>query len=149
MAKNPYNEWGLSAWPEITPRGVKDKAYLVTKKHGEPLHFREIAEKINETKFDHKTAYPQTVHNELIKDGRFVLVGRGIYALKEWGYNPGTVLEVIKTILKKNGGTMTRDDIMKEVMKKRKVRRNTIVLNLQNSKYFEKIDAKTYRLLGE
>lgn len=149
IQRNPFKEWGLASWSDITPRGVKDKAYLVAKKYNKPLHFTEIAEKINDVKFDHKTAYPQTVHNELIKDNRFVLVGRGIYALNEWGYKPGTVLDVLKEIIRKNGGSMTRDEIIAEVLKNRKVRRNTIILNLQNSEVFEKIDSKTYTLRGE
>lgn len=146
ITKNPYEEWGLAKWAEIMPRGVKDKAYLVTKKHAEPLHFTAIADRINETKFDHKVAYPQTVHNELIKDDRFVLVGRGIYALKEWGYSPGTVLDVLREILSSNGGVMSREEIMKEMNGRRKVRRNTIILNLQNSDFFEKIDSKHYKI---
>ena len=93
---------GLVEWPEIKPRGVKDKAFLVFKKHGKPLHFTEVASLID--KFDYnmpnKKTYPQTVHNELIKDGRFVLVGRGTYALADWGYVPGTIKDIITNVLK-------------------------------------------------
>ena len=83
---NKENELGLSDWPEIKPRGVKDKAFLVFKKHGKPLHFTEVAGMIDKLEYNlpNKKTYPQTVHNELIKDTRFVLVGRGTYALAEW-----------------------------------------------------------------
>ena len=51
------------------------------------MHFKEVAEAISKT-FGKKTHYA-TCHNELIKDSRFVLVGRGMYALAEWGYQAG------------------------------------------------------------
>jgi len=84
LKQNQYGEWGLADWPEISPKTVNDKIYLVLKHSGKPLHFTKIAEEINKMKFDHKIANPATVHNELILDKRYVLVGRGIYALKDW-----------------------------------------------------------------
>ena len=86
IGKNIFNEIGLVSWPEIRPKGVRDKAYLVLKKDNNPKHFSEIAKLINVAGFQGKKANVQTVHNELIKDNRFVLVGRGMYALSEWGY---------------------------------------------------------------
>ncbi|EKD49132.1 MAG: sigma-70 region 4 protein [uncultured bacterium] len=136
--KNPFDEWGLRDWSLIVPRGVKDKAYVVMKKHGKPMHFVEIAGLIDKTKFDDKKAHPQTVHNELIKDPRFVLVGRGIYALASWGYEPGTVADVLRKILTKAGKPMTKEELVNEVLRKRVVKKNTIVLGLQNKNYFVK-----------
>ena len=107
--RNSFDEIGLVHWPEITPQGVKDRAYLVLKKTGQPLHFTEIADSINKMGLSDKQAYSQTVHNELIKDPRFVLVGRGTYALTEWGYEPGTVGDVIEKILKGKGKPDYRD----------------------------------------
>jgi hypothetical protein len=90
IQENKEGKLGLTDWPEIKPRGVKDKAYLVFKKHQKPLHFRNITSLIDTLEINqpNKKTHPQTVHNELIKDARFVLVGRGTYALKEWGYVP-------------------------------------------------------------
>src|SRR5690606_9745087 len=96
---NPFDEIGLKNWSEVKPRDVGDKAYLVLKHHGKPEHYSEITRLINEHKFDSRTAFQETVHNELIKDSRFVLVGRGIYALSEWGFKQGVVADVIKEIL--------------------------------------------------
>lgn len=146
VLSNPYNEWGLSSWSEIIPKGVKDKAYLVLKKHGKPLHFTGITEQINEVNFGGKKAIPQTVHNELIKDNRFVLVGRGMYALVEWGYSSGTVAEVIEDVLRKADGPITKDDLINEVLKQRIVKRNTIVLALQNKDKFVKTEDRKYTL---
>lgn len=133
---NPFGEWGLARWAEVKPRGVKDKAYLIFKRETKPLHFREVAEKINETIAKKRPAHPQTVHNELIKDKRFVLVGRGTYALAEWGYQPGTVREVLLAVLRENGRPMTKDELLAEVLKRRFVKENTVLLNLQHRSFF-------------
>ncbi len=143
--KNPYNDVGLSEWPEIKPQNIRDRIYLVLKKSGEPLHFETITSKINETKFDSKKALGPTVHNELIKDSRFVLVGRGIYGLTEHGYKPGTVQEVIRRILKTNGPLKAKD-ISLAIQKERIVKPNTILVNLQNRKHFERLENGAYRV---
>jgi DNA-directed RNA polymerase delta subunit len=105
------------------------------RKHGEPMHFKEVADAISTT-FGKKTHYA-TCHNELIKDSRFVLVGRGMYALAEWGYKTGIAREVIRDILKKEG-PMSKEDVVEKVMKERYFKKNTILVNLQNPKYFKK-----------
>lgn len=142
---NKFGHFGLSDWPEISPKGVKDKAYLVLKKHGEPLHFSEIAEHINMHNLDHKRAQVETVHNELIKDPRFVLVGRGMYALSEWGYEPGTVTELIRNLIQKNG-SLTKKEILDKILAKRFIKENTILINLQNRKNFIKDEKGKYSL---
>ena len=132
--------FGLVEWPEIKPRGVKDKAFLVFKKHGKPLHFTEVAKLID--KFDYnvpnKKTYPQTVHNELIKDTRFVLVGRGTYALSEWGYVPGTIKDIITKVLKEKNEPLHKDEVVKQVLAQRLVAKNTVLMNLNNKKHFDK-----------
>lgn len=133
--KNVFNEVGLTTWSEIKPRGVRDKSYLVLKKEGKPKHFREITQLINTANFGTRKAHIQTVHNELIKDGRFVLVGRGIYGLAEWGYEPGTVKEVIASLLRKEG-PQSKDKIIAHVMSSRMVKPNTVVLGMQDKKLF-------------
>lgn len=138
IQKNENSLYGLREWPEINPRGVKDKAYLVLKKIKKPLHFTEI------TKFI-EGAHLQTVHNELIRDQRFVLIGRGIYALKEWGYTPGLVKDIIIRALKENG-PMAKSEILKNVLRQRMVKENTILLNLSNRKYFLRDSQGKYNL---
>lgn len=142
---NPFGDFGLVEWPEITPKTVRDKSYLILKKRKEPMHFRDIAQHINEIEFDTKKAHPQTVHNELIKDKRFVLVGRGLYSLREFGVEPGTTREVLQRILKKNGA-LPLEDIVSLVSQERVLKYNTIFLNLQNKKYFKKNDKGHYHL---
>src|SRR3989339_1564996 len=132
---NPYQEWGLNHWPSISPKRMNDKIYIVLKKEGKPLHFTEIANIINNREFDVRKAYPATIHNELILDDKYVLVGRGIYALKEWGYKPGVVADVIKLILKENG-PLTKEQIIGQVLKMRQVKRSTIILALMNRNNF-------------
>jgi len=116
-------------------RGVKDYAFLVMRRHGSPMHFREVAQAITDT-FDKKT-HPATTHNELIKDPRFVLVGRGLYGLREWGYKPGVVADVIQGIIEKDG-PMSKEEVVDRVLKERYLKRNTILVNLQNPKKFKK-----------
>lgn len=135
VSKNPLGEWGKTISPNISIKGVRDYAYLVIRKHGSPIHFKEVAKAI--TTVFNKKAHVATTHNELIKDPRFVLVGRGLYALSEWGYMSGVVKDVIKKIIEKNG-PMTKKEIVDKVMKERYVKENTIVINLQNKKYFTK-----------
>lgn len=135
ISQNNFGQYGLRHWSEINPRGVRDKAYIVFKQHGQPLHFRGVTDLINQANFGSNIAQPQTVHNELIKDNRFVLVGRGIYALSEWGYSAGTVKDVIVNILKEKG-PLTKKAIIKQVLKNRLVKENTVLINLQNQSYF-------------
>lgn len=141
LSKNPLGEWGKSTSSSIKARGVKDYAFLMMRKHGSPMHFREVAKAVANT-FD-KKCHTATCHNELIKDSRFVLVGRGIYALSEWGYKSGVVRDVIKELLKKNG-PMTKEDIVDQVMKERYLKKNTVLVNLQNAKYFKKNKSGLY-----
>lgn len=143
--QNCFGQFGLNKWPEINPRGVKDRAYIIFKEQVQPLHFRQVAELINQVNLGSNLAQAQTVHNELIKDGRFVLVGRGTYALKEWGYQPGTVKDIIAQILKEEGPS-AKEKILDKVLKNRLVKANTVLINLQNRKYFTKGEDGKYRL---
>jgi hypothetical protein len=120
VGKNPLGEWGVSHSSNIKAKGMRDFAYLVLRKHGSPIHFRDVAKQI-ETLFK-KKAHVATTHNELIKDQRFVLVGRGLYALKE---------------------------IIEKVLKERYVKENTILVNLQNPKFFKKDKEGKYHMIGE
>ena len=110
------------------------------------MHFSQIAKHIKDSDFKRKDVTTQAIHNELIKDGRFVLIGRGIYALKEWGYQKGTVADIISKILKKNKEPMHRDDIVREVLKSRQVKETTILLNLQGKPQFKRVAKATYEL---
>ncbi len=144
--QNNFGQFGLVKWPEISPRGAKDKSYIVLKENKKPLHFREVANLINKANLGNNLAQAQTVHNELIKDPRFILVGRGTYALKEWGYQPGTVKDVITQVLQKNG-SLPKDKILSKVLDTRLVKPNTVLINLQNRQYFNRNEAGEYSLV--
>ncbi len=145
FANNVFGDVGLSYWPEINPKTVRDKSYLILKKLNKPLHFKEISEEIDKRGINKKSTYFQTVHNELIKDERFVLVGRGMYALKEQGFEPGTVRDVIARIVKKHGPLEPRK-IVELVKKERFLKENTIILALQNKQDFKKLNDGRYRV---
>lgn len=139
LDKNVFGEIGLSEWPEVKPRGVRDKSFLVLKKEGKPKHFREITQLINAADFSGRKAHVQTVHNELIKDKRFVLVGRGMYGLSEWGFAPGTVKEVIADLLRAKG-PQPKDTIIAHVLSARMVKQNTVLLSMQDRRLFKETD---------
>lgn len=141
--------WGLTTWPEVNPRSIRDKIYLVLKRTGRPLHFSEIARKISELNANPKQVTTQAVHNELIKDTRFVLIGRGIYALAEWGYRSGTVADIIEEILREEGGPLPKDEIVRRVLSRRQVKTTTIVLNLQEKPQFKRVEKGVYTLGSE
>jgi len=138
ISKNKFGKWGFSNWMEINPKGTRERIYLVLKEHKKSLHFTEIAKIIDKLGISKRKSHPQTVHNELIKDDRFVLIGRGTYALREWGYSPGAIKDVLEKILEKSGRHMSKDEILEEVAKLRKVKKTTVMINLNNNAKFEK-----------
>lgn len=146
VGKNAIGEWGVAHSSNVKTKGMRDYAFLVIRKHGSPIHFCEVAKQISQV--FKKKAHVATTHNELIKDPRFVLVGRGLYALAEWGYMSGVVKDVIKKIIEKNG-SLTKEEIIAKVMKERYVKENTIMVNLQNQKYFKKDKDGKYSVVGQ
>lgn len=138
--------WGLTQWPSVNPKNIRDKIFVILQENSKPMHFNEIAKSIKESDFRRKNVTTQAIHNELIKDGRFVLIGRGIYALKEWGYSKGTVADIITDVLNKEGAPLHRDEIVKRVLKHRQVKETTILLNLQGKKQFKRVAKATYSL---
>lgn len=140
------SRWGLIKWPMVNPKNIRDKIYVILKEHGKHLHFNEIAGAIKESEFKRKDVTTQAIHNELIKDKRFVLIGRGIYALKEWGYEKGTVADIITEVLKAANEPLHRDEIVKRVLKSRFVKETTILLNLQGKPQFKRVAKATYAL---
>lgn len=143
------DQWGLTRWPTVNPKNIRDKIYVILQDQGKPLHFSDIAGRIKDSDFKRKDVTTQAIHNELIKDKRFVLIGRGIYALQEWGYSKGTVSDIIRDILKKEGAPLTRDEIVRRVLKHRQVKETTILLNLQSKPEFKRVAKATYALAGE
>lgn len=144
LAKNPLGEWGLTSSSNVRAKGIRDYAFLAMRKHGSPIHFRDIAKLIAD--LFNKKAHPATTHNELIKDSRFVLVGRGLYALSEWGYISGVVKDVIKKVIEK-AGPLSKDQVIEKVLKERYVKENTILVNLQNPKFFKKTKDGKYSVV--
>ncbi len=138
--------WGLNKWPTVNPKNIRDKIYVILLEQGKPMHFSEIADSIKNSSFSRKNVTTQAIHNELIKDSRFVLIGRGIYALDSWGYSKGTVADTIADILRKSKEPLHRDEIVKRVLKSRQVKETTILLNLQSKPQFKRVAKATYAL---
>jgi len=142
---NLKDKWGLVKNPLVNPKNIRDKIYAILAENGKPMHFSKVAEAIKASDFKRRDVTQQAIHNELIKDSRFVLIGRGIYALSEWGYSSGTVADIISDILRKEG-PLHRDDIVRKVLKKRQVKETTILLNLQGKPQFKRVARATYGL---
>lgn len=138
---------GLFEWRHINPRTLRDKIYYVLRMNKGPLHFVDIANRIIEGKFDKKKINLQAVHNELIRHDEFILIGRGIYGLTEWGFKSGTVADVISTILR-GRPSMSQEEIISEVLKQRQVKPITVVLSLKNKSQFTRVGRKQYALKG-
>jgi len=138
--------WGLIKWPTVNPKNIRDKIYVILAEYGKPMHFSDIAGQIKGSEFKRKDVTTQAIHNELIKDKRFVLIGRGIYALDTWGYSKGTVSDIISKVLRKAGEPLHRDEIVKRVLKSRQVKETTILLNLQSKSEFKRVAKATYTL---
>lgn len=134
---------GLEKWKILNPSTLKDKAIYVLKKNKEPMHFLDIANAI--TEHFGEPVKISTIHNELIRNEEFVLIGRGIYVLKEWGYKDGTVLDVILDIFKKAGTPLSTEEITARVLKTRQVKTTTIYMNLQNKKFIERVGRNLYQ----
>jgi predicted Zn-ribbon and HTH transcriptional regulator len=140
------DSWGLTKWPTVNPKNIRDKIYVILADNKKPLHFSEIAKSIKDSSFKRKDVTTQAIHNELIKDKRFVLIGRGIYALDNWGYSKGTVSDIIAQVLKDSSEPLHRDEIVKRVLKSRQVKETTILLNLQSKPQFKRVAKATYTL---
>lgn len=138
---------GLLEWRHVHPRTLRDKILFILRHERKPMHFTEISRRIAEADFDTRRINVQAVHNELIRHDSFVLIGRGIYALSEWGYERGTVSEVVERILGA-AKELAQEEIIARVLKQRQVKKITIVLALKNNKKFTRIGRKVYRLRG-
>ncbi len=138
--------WGYIKWPTVNPKNIRDKIYVILSENGTHMHFNEISSAIRDSDFKRKDVTTQAIHNELIKDKRFVLIGRGIYALDEWGYKKGTVADIIADVLLKADEPLHRDEIVKRVLKTRHVKETTILLNLQGKDQFKRVAKATYAL---
>ena len=140
-------QWGLAKWPTVNPKNIRDKIFVILEEKKEPMHFSDIAKAISASDFKRKNVTTQAIHNELIKDSRFVLIGRGIYALDSWGFSKGTVADIITKILKKAGDEgLSRKEIVKKVLKERKVKETTVLLNLQNKALYTRVGKDCYKL---
>ncbi len=146
LLANLKDRWGLVKWPTVNPKNIRDKIYVILAENGKPMHFSEIASSIKSSDFKRRNVTTQAIHNELIKDKRFILIGRGIYALENWGYSKGTVSDIIADVIREAGEPLHRDEIVKRVLKKRQVKETTILLNLQSKAQFKRVAKATYTL---
>lgn len=138
------DNWGLQKWPTVNPKNIRDKIFVILAEYGKPMHFSEISKSIKDSEFKRKNVTTQAIHNELIKDSRFVLIGRGIYALSSWGFSRGTVSDIIGKVLQESSIPLHRDEIVRRVLQSRQVKETTVLLNLQSKPQFKRVAKATY-----
>jgi len=138
-------QWGLGQWSIVNPHNIRDMAYIVLSHAGQPMHFSAIAEAINGGSFRTIHSSEKVIHNGLIKDPRFVLIGRGTYALAEWGYEQGTLTDVITRVLRKES-PLTSDEIVRRVLQVRQLSDRTIRLSLHSQPQFKRVAKAEYVL---
>jgi len=143
---NILGEIGFKENNFIKPRNIRDQVYLVFRQLKTPLHFKELHQLIREKNLWPRQISLHTVHNELIRDPRFVLVGRGTYALKEWGYQGGTTKDILLTILEKSKKPLSFEEIKKQLDKQFISKKSTILLNLQRMPQVKKLPNGKYIL---
>lgn len=141
---NLGENWGLQKWPTVNPKNIRDKIFVILAESGKPMHFGDISKYIKDSDFKRKNVTTQAIHNELIKDSRFVLIGRGIYALSSWGFDKGTVSDIIAKVLQDSTIPLHRDEIVRRVLKSRQVKETTVLLNLQSKPQFKRVAKATY-----
>lgn len=139
---------GIEEYVDVHPKTIKLKILYTMRRIEKPIHFQELPNKIME-RFPMKNIKLNTVHNELVKNNdMFVNLGLGLYGLKEWGYQGGTVVEIIIRIFKAAKRPMSVKEISKDLLKEKMVSPNTILLNLQKFKsVFERIEKWVYQLI--
>jgi len=137
------NKWGLKKWRFINPKSIKDRILVIFKNHGKPMHFSEITTLVLNSE-NQKTVTPQAVHNELIRHDEFVLVGRGVYAIREWNLAAGTVCDILRSVFLENDHPLKRNEIIEKVLQKREIRVGTISLNLQKYPFFKRVGRAVY-----
>jgi DNA-directed RNA polymerase delta subunit len=59
-------------------------AYIALKKHGKPMHYRDITAEVVKFKREVGNTPSQSLRVAISKDKRFVKTSRGIYGLAEW-----------------------------------------------------------------
>jgi hypothetical protein len=148
IRKNVLGLWGLTEWSQIVPKRIGDKINIIFEREKKPLHFREITSLINQLQIDKKIASEGSVRNELIASSTYVLIGRGIYAMENWGYRPGTVRETIERIMKEVRRPLSKEEIMGKVLKERLVKETTVHAVLSNKLWFSKLQGGGYTLPG-
>ena len=144
---NPYGEWGSVEQPEISLKNLNSYARLVLRHADKPLHFTDIADRISKLKGS--DIYHPTCHNELVRANDFVNVGRGLYSIEEHGCRHGTTSDIIECVLKESRRkSMSKEDILEEVKKEKRVKDNTILRALNNKNRFRLSEDQKYSIVS-
>lgn len=150
IKRNPLNEYGHFKHPRITPVLLKNKIKIIFEIEKRPLHFNEIHQKLLELSeiedellpFVWKKRYTNhSIHNALLENDDFVKYGRGKYVLREWGYEEGHIIALMRKILEERK-EVDVDELYEFIRNHKECAPATFRLYLY--KYFKVKDRKVY-----
>jgi hypothetical protein len=129
------------------PQYWSDVIYKTVKNYNKPLHFTEIAEKVNDLNVFNKQIDVRRVHAILIDDKRFAHTGvRGAYGLTEWGIRKEMLPDLIKECMNKAGFPLYLDQILHYVSKYKYTKRANVHACLYGNKQFYRLNNGSYWL---
>lgn len=142
-----HGRWGLASWSAVNPRTISDQIYKVLRDHGQPMHFADMASGVQALRQPGSVVSVRSVHNELVRDPRFVAVARGTYALRAWGYADGSISDLIADVLRDAGKPLLSTEIVRQVLGRRPhVKKSSIQSKLCSQPQFDRIALGVYRL---
>lgn len=72
--------------PKLLPgASIVDRAYPIFSAEGRPMHYLEVYERLKQVMTFRGRTPEYSVNSALGTDGRFVRLGKGMFALREWG----------------------------------------------------------------
>jgi DNA-directed RNA polymerase specialized sigma24 family protein len=146
----------LRAHPDIAQNEdgtwkLRRKAYsrlgdiiIVLREHGKPLHFTEIAARVNQRLPVDRQARPQSIHAQLGADFQiFARVGPGTFGLAEWGLAPERdSVETAYRILCETGHPLEIDVLIDRVLERWQIQRGSVRIALRLDPRFTRVDPK-------
>lgn len=122
-------------------RSLADWAERVMEEEGAPLHWREVARRVNQTAAARHD--PAALRDALGEDDRFVRVGGGDYSLRSWGAEPYTrFAEVLERYLRRREAPVHEDQITADLRRLYTLRPRTMISAMEE-------DPKVFRTFGE
>lgn len=125
-----------------------DDIVIVLREHGKPLHYSEIAERVNQRLPDDQQTTAHNIHAQI---GRmtdiFIRVGHGVFGLAEWGLvQDNNIANAAYRILTEAGGALHIEELTDRVLETWHVRRTSVKAAIDLDDRFEQVGRNLYWL---